>query len=180
MARALLAALAAMLLCLGMVACGGSSAANTTQTPAHDRDNDGDHNDDDAHLLDYGHAAYGAEKQAIVATLREYYAVAAAENGAKACSMLDPVIVESVVEDYGHTSELSGKTCAQVVTKLFVRDHATLAGENATFKIYAVRVNGRIELTVLSFASLPEVRQLSVRHEDGSWKVLGLEDGIIE
>ena len=181
MTRVLPAVVAATLVCLACVACGGTGGSHTTQAAARlDRDNDGDHNDDDAHILDYGHPAQGTERQAIVAALRAYYAAAAAEDGAKACAMLIPVVVESVVEEYGHSSELSGRTCAQVVGKLFVRDHAKLTRKYATFKIYAVRVGEMGELTVLTFTGDPEARQMSVRREGGVWKVMGLEDGILE
>jgi hypothetical protein len=170
-------------LSLSITACGGTGGA-TNSSSRHaakkDRDNDGDNNDDDAHVLDYGHAASGTERQEITSLVKSYYATAAAEDGSTACSMLYPLISETVAEDYGHIPDLRGTTCATVITKLFKRRHHLLVGESDTFKVYALRVKGERALTVLSFAVLPEVRQLPERRVDGAWKIAALSDTILE
>lgn len=176
--------LAIVLLSVSTTACGDTGKA-TSSTAQHtvkkrDRDDDGDNNDDDAKFLNYGHAATGRELQEIKTLVTSYYAAAAAEDGAKACSLLIPFIAESVAENYGHTPTLSGKTCAVVMSKLFKLNHQLLVGKSATLKFYAVRVGGAKALTVLSFATLPEVRLIAERRVDGTWRMLDLLDGIME
>jgi hypothetical protein len=43
-----------------------------------------------------------------------------------------------------------------------------------------VRVEGDKALAVMSFSTLPEVRQISARRDGATWKILQLLDGIIE
>jgi hypothetical protein len=204
MTRRLLALFAIALLSAGITACGGaskgagsasqgssnasatasapgtaaSSAAPTQGANGNDRDNDGDKNDDDEKVLDYGHAANAADNQAITALVRRYYAAAAAEDGAKACSLLYPFIAEAIVENYANTA-LQGKTCAAVMAKLFKEHHQLLTGESVTLKFVRVRVEGGKALAVISFP-VPEVRQISARLYGGRWKILDLLDGILE
>ncbi len=175
--------IAIALLGLGATACGSSS--NATGSTSHhtvkrDRDDDGDNNDDDGKYLNYGHAASGTEKQALTTLVTGYYQAAATNDGAKACALLYPFIAESVVEDYGDTAALSGSTCAAVMSKLFERRHRLLVGESATLKMYAIRVNGDKALTVLSFATLPEVRLIQERRDGKTWLVMNLLDSIVE
>lgn len=183
--KPLLALLALVLVGLAVAACGNSGNANRSSTKAvvlkRDRDDDGDNNDDDAQVLYYGSAPSPGERQAITSLVTGYYAAAAAEDGAKACTLLMPFVAESVVEDIGHSAGFRGKSCAVVMSKLFKSQHALIAGESASLKFYAVRVNGGKALTVLSFANLPEVRVLPERRDSsGAWKVLDLQDGIME
>ncbi len=188
MIRTLLVASFASALLLGAGGCassgGGTGKSSDTRAshspPAHDRDDDSDKNDDDSHVLDYGREAVGAEKQAIMAVVTGYYAAEAAPDGSKACALLVPFVAESVVEDYGHTAELRGNSCAKVMSKLFEQQHQLLSGENATLKLYAMRVLGDKALIVLSFAVLPEVRNVTERRIAGKWRMLDLEDGILE
>jgi hypothetical protein len=178
--------LAIVLLCVGPVACGSSSSGtaggshSSTSAPARDRDNDADRNDDDAHVLYYGLAAGAADKQTLTTLIKQYYAASAAADGAKACTLLMPFIAESVAENYGHAPALHGKTCAVVMSKLFKQHQKVLSGENATLKFVAVRVEGNKALAVMSFSTLPEVRQISARRDGATWKILQLLDGIIE
>lgn len=194
----LLGALAATALGLGVASCGGSSDVAASRNPSHaaasrstvvtsnfsthdnDRDNDGDHNDDDEKVLYYGHAADPADQSASIALVRRYFAAAAAENGATACSLLVPFIAESVVEDEGQSPGLHGGTCAAVMAKLFRRDHRLLALKNDTLKVIDVRVAGGKALAVLDFPTIPEVRQLVERRVAGRWRLLELLDGILE
>lgn len=177
----LLALLVTVLLSVGVAACGGSATGSTSShATKRDRDNDGDNNDDDAHILDYGHAAIGAERQEIESLVRSYYAAAAAENGAKACTMLYPLIAETLPENYGDNPALRGKTCATVLAKLFKETHSVRAEKSATLKMYALRVKGERALTLLSFATAPEVRQILERRVNGIWKIAALSDTIME
>src|ERR1700691_4044077 len=177
--KPLLAVLMIILLSLGAAACGGAGGTSN-HVIKRDRDNDNDNNDDDAHVLNYGHAAIGAEKREITSLVRGYYAAAVAEDGAKACSMLYPLLAETVPEDYGRSIPLRRRSCAAVMTKLFMRRHQLLVGESSTLKVYAMRVAGDRALTILSFAALPEARQIPERRVGDVWKVADLLDTIIE
>jgi hypothetical protein len=184
--KSLLGLLVVALISLGgFASCGGNSGKAVSNTASQhsvkrDRDNDADNNDDDAHILEYGQAASPADRQVLTALITRYYAAAAALEGAKACSLLMPFIAESVTEDYGHTPALRGKSCAVVMSKLFRQHHQLLAGESATLKFLTVRVQGNKSLVVLSFSTLPEVRQISARRHGSGWKLLDLLDGILE
>lgn len=184
MTKLLLTLLAIAILGVSFAACGGPStstgSATTSSVPKRDRDDDGDNNDDDAHVLYYGRTPTATERQVLTALVTGYYAAAAAEDGARACALLIPFVAESVVEQYGHTTALKGKTCAAVMSKLFKAHHKLISGESASLKFYTVRVRGVKALTVLSFANLPEIRQLAERRAGSAWKVLDLLDTIVE
>jgi hypothetical protein len=185
--------LAALLLGLGVAACGNSnkgatssaavastSATITASTHKPDRDNDGDNNDDDAKVLAYGHAANATEWRIAVALAKRYFAAAAAEDGAQACRLLAPLFAESAVELVGHSSAARDRTCATTMSKLFSAHHRLLAEKDASIKVVAVRVKGDRMLAVLEFPPLPEVRQIEERRVGAAWKIFALLDGIIE
>lgn len=201
--KTLFGPLAIALLGLGIAACGGSSRDTTSQGASNtaggsatataassvaptqgylknDRDNDGDHNDDDAGVLLYGHAANAANGQTITALVTHYFAAAAAQDGARACSLLAPFIAESVAETYGHTPPLLGRTCAVVMSKLFKQHHGDLVNKNAALHVIRVGLEGNKGLVALYFPTIPEVRQIAVRRSGGTWKMLELLDGILE
>lgn len=167
----------------GVGGCGSRVKAQSS-TPQHyvfkDRDNDGDNNNDDTKSLGYGHAASLTDAQAITALLVRYYRASATENGAQACSMLYPFVAESIVESYADDPTLSGKSCAVSMTKLFKKNHKALATESAEFKVYAIRVNGDRGLAVLTFATLPAVRQIMERRYRDGWRVLWVLDSQME
>jgi hypothetical protein len=160
----------------------GGSALVTAYFPhdSLDRDNDSDHDDDDARYLEYGRAANPAELREALALVRGYYAAATAENGARACAMLDPIIAESVAEKYGQSPGVTGKTCAVVMSKIFANHHAALAVEDTTFRIPEIRVLGDKGLAILEFPTIPEVRKLELHRVDGTWRVLDLLDTLLE
>lgn len=190
--RSRLGILAIVVLGVGLAGCGGSSSQGTAShstrvttvrdfsTYKNDRDNDGDHNDDDAGVLDYGHAADATDHRISVALVTHYFAAAAADDGARACSLLIPFVAESVVENEGHTPGLHGKTCAVVMSKLFKQRHAVLAMKSATLKVIGVRVEGNKALAILDFPTIPEVRQITERRDGSTWKLEDLLDGILE
>lgn len=189
--RPWIAILVALTLGLTALACGSSKDATTTtggsaSVTAYfphdklDRDNDTDHNDDDARYLNYGHAANPAELREALALVRHYYAAAVAENGSEACILLAPIIAETVVEKYGTSPAVTGNTCAIVMSKLFANRHAMLATENATLRIPEIRVQGKKGLAILEFPTIPEVRKLTLRRVNGAWRVQDLLDTILE
>lgn len=112
--------------------------------------------------------------------VKRFYAAAAAERGAEACALLVPFIAESVVERYGHTQGVTGRTCAVVMTKIFKGRHSKLVPESATLRIPEVRVELPAALAILEFPDIPEVRQIRLRRVGDRWRVIALIDGAIE
>jgi hypothetical protein len=202
--RSLLAALTIALLSLGAVACGGagkggssvsrasttlasgSSASGISSTstgqniPPRDYDEDRDgtpnsrYDSDDYAVLTFGHEASPAERQVVTALVKSFYAAAAAEDGAKACSLIYSLLAESIPETYGEVAtgppELRGKTCAVVMTKLFKRDHQELVVHNATLKVTGVRVEAKNGFVLLDFKGVPD-RHVVLHRELGAWKI---------
>ncbi|MFZ1926565.1 MAG: hypothetical protein WAU42_10525 [Solirubrobacteraceae bacterium] len=184
--------LTAIALSFALPACGDSSKS-TPPAPSgealvtayfphdkNDRDNDSDHNNDDAKNLNYGSAASPTELRETRSLVRRYYAAAVAANGAQACALLVPFFAESVVEQYGHLPSASGRTCAAVMSKIFRNYHAQIASKNATLRIPDVRVQNERALVILEFPSIPEVRQIHLRRIGDKWRLLELLDSIIE
>jgi hypothetical protein len=206
-ARSLARLLAAMLVSIGVTACGsagekaistspaslgaavtdstsmttasngGPSSLTTTPSGSHHIDsNDGDNDpnsDDDSAILDYGHAASEPEKHAITALVARYYAAAAADDGASACTLIYGIVVETIPESYSLSPELAGGTCAAVMSNVFKQRHKQLAAEAAALKVTEVRVEGKKGLALMYFGATPE-SHIYVHREDGAWKVESL------
>lgn len=163
----------------------GYDADNDDSKKPRDRDNDSDnesgsyYDSDDDSVRYFGHAASATDRRAITALVKRYYAVAAAENGRSACSMIASSIAKSVPEDLGRAPGppyLHGGTCAVVVSKLFFQNHRQLAIYASTLRVTGVRLIGNRGLAVLGFRTLPG-RQIGVMRESGMWKIDALLDG---
>src|SRR6185312_6680543 len=110
-------------LSVGIAACGsvGKIASSGTQGPSvlsksestsppgwSERDTDGDidslgkspYDSDNDAIPAFGQPAGPADRRAIIALVRRYYAAAAAGNGIKACAMLYTLTEESMVEEH--------------------------------------------------------------------------------
>jgi hypothetical protein len=181
--------LAAILVGLGVGACGGvASRGHDTSTPVGaststphrtDLDNDGDNNDDDGKVLAYGHAAGAGERRIATTLVKRYFAAAAAEDGARACRLLVPLLAEIAAEANEH-APAADRTCPAALSRLFRRHHPLLVHKSASLEAIAVRVRGRRMLVVLEFPPLPEARQIEERRVGGVWRMFSILDGIIE
>jgi hypothetical protein len=148
-----------------------------------DHDNDVGAPYDDANhraLLDQGAAATPAERGAIVALVKRYYAAALAENGALGCALLYSTLAEAAPEDDSREPGTPGymhgqTTCAGVLHALFRHYHAQLAVELPKLKVTYVRVQGRGALVLLGFGALAE-RQTGVERERRVWKMSKIYD----
>jgi hypothetical protein len=201
--KALLALLAIALPSVGVTACSGagkkgtgatsqassaatgtSSGATTTGSHFNDAE-DGDErtptdNNDDSLVLEYGHVANAADRLAVTAFVKRYYAAAAAADGATVCPMLVPYIVEIVPYDYAPAAgppSLRGKPCAVVMSKLLERHHRRLVVDLAGLEVTAVRVAGSKAFALLAFTTTPERRFISVVRERSTWKMEEVIDG---
>jgi hypothetical protein len=150
-----------------------------------DRDKDNDFSaaaDDTNHYstFHFGHEASPSDRRAIEALVRRYYAAALAGDGKAACSLLYSTFAEAVPEDYGSYSfgeiYTRGKTCPEVLTKLFGYRHAPLSTEVPRLRVVAVRLQHAYGMVVLGFRGLPD-RQIPVQRERRTWKIEALLDG---
>lgn len=192
------------LLSIGATACGSSDKRITSNSPASsaattsastvnqdyaevDKDADNDHDiegasddTDNGSTLNFGRPASAADKQKITALVERYYAAAAADNGAQACSMLPLTLSESVGEDYGKGSAgpsylSSGTTCPAVMTLLFEHSRAQLLTEVPQLRVTRVRLQQHHGIAILTFGKLP-MRKIAVQREGPVWKVENLLD----
>lgn len=141
----------------------------------------GNHDDDPLTL--YGHAAGPVDRRNITALLERYYAAAAADEGAKACSLLysslarDPRLTKTVPEDRFsfplHVRVLPGESCSRVTSRLFRLRHRSLSLEAPTLQVINLRVDGAHGDAVLGFKTAPE-QWIPIARQDGVWKVHAL------
>jgi hypothetical protein len=132
--------------------------------------NKGYYDGDDGAIRGFGNAAIAAERRAIAALVKRYYAAAAASDGAKACPLIYSTLEEAIPEDYGQPpgpAYARGKTCAVVMSKLFGHAHSQLAGR---FEVTGVRVEGREARALLGSSTVP-ASFVVVKRERGAWKI---------
>jgi hypothetical protein len=161
------------------------SVASTQPNLKRDRDNDYDNSSnsyydkDDSVILGYGHAAGAADRQAVAAVVKRYYAAAAAGDGAKGCSLIYSIYAETIPENYGRPPAgppaLRGKTCAEVMSKVFKQRQPQLAADSATLKVTGARLEGNRGWALMSFKTMP-ARSILVHRERGAWKIYALLD----
>jgi hypothetical protein len=134
---------------------------------------------DDEEIEIYGHAANATEWRSATAFVKSYYAAAVAEDGAAACQLLVPSLAQGLGGSYEKSSEptyLHGKTCAEVMTKLFKYRHKLMAAENAGFEVTDVRATSKTDFILLAFKGIRERRFMGVQREGNSWGLEALTD----
>lgn len=151
------------------------------------RDGDGDYDNrsksyfdsDDGPVLRFGHAASTADRRAIEAVVKRYFAAAATKDGAAACSIITTPLAKSVPEDLGQPpgpAFLSGKTCAVVMSKLFKESSLQFTTYAKRLRVVGVRLDRGRGFAILGFRDLPG-RRIDVAREGGVWKIQALVDG---
>lgn len=177
---------------LALSSCGGSdapshsNAANrVAQHPYWKYDGDTDPDDhtvdrpssDDVGLqIAAAHGATAAEKSAIAAIGRRYFADALAGNGADGCRLLQPSLAAGLSGQSEHVG------CARALTENFQREHTHFVAENpGTMTVTGVHVEGDAASVTLGFEHAPETGMaLERRHgtgsEIGTWKLAALSD----
>lgn len=131
-------------------------------------------------IVDFGHPATAGEADAIGAVATKYMRMAAAVDGKGACGLLYAILEEAVVEDYGTSPpgppELRGRTCPQVMTKLFKRNAKRLASVLPGLRVAVVRVDRLRAYTLFNFGPAPPRHYLALHSERGVWKIDALLD----
>ena len=134
---------------------------------------------DDEEIEIYGRPATPAEHRAAVAFAKSYFAAAAAEDGARACKLLLPRLAKGIGGSYesrGDPSYLRGKTCPEVMTKLFRHRHKLMAAEAAGLEVTDVRVTTSTAFILLAFKGIVERRFMGVERFGKTWKLEALLD----
>jgi hypothetical protein len=182
-AKSLPMLLAVASLSVGVTACGGTG--KSTSSDAHASSDTGSattsasttptHPPAESNADDKVHDQPAGEpdKREITQLVNRYYAAAADDDGAKACSLLFSSIAASVPEDYGQAPgplDIRGKTCAVVMSKLFKHVHGQSSADLATTKVTEVRINSEDGVVQLSSRGMPK-GEIIVEREGHGWKV---------
>jgi hypothetical protein len=180
-----------------VVASSGAPTTTVSSTPPpgsylkNDGDTDADDysksrrggGDDQPFVASYGKRAGTADKQAVRAVIKSYYQAAAAEDGARACSLLSRSLSEGSAEERtqapGQTQQNGGQGCVLALSTFFKQQHRQLVADDvATMVVVDVHVKGNLGLAVLGFRKMPE-GEIVVERQDGNWKIDALLDSLM-
>lgn len=159
----------------------GSASSGDGSVTAEQRDNDNDNDNpstsrydrDDDEVLHFGHAASAADRRAITALVKRYYAAGAASDGKLGCSLIYSPVEKSVVEDYGRrpgSPALHGNTCSVLLGELFKLHASELRAEFPRLRVTGVRVKESSGIALLNY------RHVLVHREFGRWRMGALLD----
>jgi hypothetical protein len=127
---------------------------------------------DDDPVRFYGHEAAGAERQAIMAFVRRYYAAVATRDGHKTCQMMLPSVIQEVVRADSRTAH--SKRCSKVVSFEFTQRHEELRLDLATLEFISIRLKGATGIVLLRFNKATDPNPLSIQREGSVWKAAQL------
>ncbi len=170
----------------GLLACGGAHHAAIAPgvgarqvLPAietsEDEDRDSDHYkhepDNERELV--GRPAGKADARAVAAVVKRYFAAAAREQGAAACSLLYSPFEELVAQTYGGVGAapaMRGNSCAEVAGKLFRLQHRQLRHATSV-RVAAVRVSFSRGIARFGFGASRPTLYTMLHRERGRWKM---------
>jgi hypothetical protein len=121
----------------------------------------------------YGHEAGRADRQAIGALVKRYYAAATRRDGAAACRLIHTLTIETAVESYTERPGAHAASCSTILSGLFEQHRRELVHDSATLKVVDMRVGSLTALVLLRFkARQPD--HLEVHREGATWKLWDL------
>jgi hypothetical protein len=135
---------------------------------------------DDEEVVAFGSEADPRDRRAVEAFTRRYIKAGNEADGAILCSLLAPNIARKLPQAYGGRSNpsfLQGKTCTEVMSKLFKHRHRQLSSEASGYRVTAVRIKGSRAFALMAFSKFPERRFLSLARRAGGWR---LSDELID
>lgn len=139
------------------------------------------HDKDDRIAGTIGIAPSPSQSQAVTSTVRRYYSLATAEDGADGCAMLTPNLAKQVPEVYGAQEPTylprPSRTCAAVLHLVFKLHHAQLT---AGVAVTSVRLVGTQAYAMLGSSAAP-ASYIILQREGINWKLaqlLGTENGL--
>jgi hypothetical protein len=173
--RRLLGLLAIWLLALATAGCAGTSKmpARTPKTASSASSSGGVAPESAFDISTYGHEAGARDTRAIVTLIDDYYAAAASDDGARACSMIYSIFEEAIAEDYGQPpgpADLRGKTCAVVMSKFFKHIPHQPSAILALTRITGIRLKGRRGFVQLTSSAMP-TGEIRIEREHQFWKI---------
>jgi hypothetical protein len=125
---------------------------------------------DDDHIAIYGHEAAGSQRQEILRLVTRYYKAAAADDGRAACKMIHRQLASSVVEDYGQTPRNRGKTCAEVMNKIFRHVEGQPPSVLARTRVTGIRIRRKEGFAQLTSSSM-RAGEIALVKDGMAWKV---------
>jgi hypothetical protein len=134
------------------------------------------HGDDS--IQTYGKPAVQADREAVSAAVRRYYAAVAAGDGSVACSLLSSGLSKSIVQSFGRSPALRTKDCAGILALLFKHRPGRSSASLAAVQVTAVRLNGDRGFALLHSKEMPS-GEISVDRENGTWKIGALIGGAL-
>jgi hypothetical protein len=126
--------------------------------------------DDRRHFGFYGHPADASDRQAIVAVIKRYYAVAAEENAKKACTLIVPSLAKALPLEYGQLGApyLRGaKTCQGVLSRMFKHGHHELS---APITVIGVFIKGEQAYAPIDSKRLA-LSRITLGQVRGTWTI---------
>jgi hypothetical protein len=122
---------------------------------------------DDRRVRGFGRPAKPAERRAIAALVKRYYAAALAGDGATGCALTTAGRAESLYEDDAQTYSPGATTCPPILAGAFRAFHSQLT---APVRVLAVRVQGRRALATLG-SPVMRASFIQAKYERGAWKI---------
>lgn len=128
---------------------------------------------DDYEVEAYGQKAGPQLTQTAVEFVEHYYAAAAAEDGKAGCALLQPELARATkYEASVDPPYLQGKTCPEVMRKIFRHRHRLIAEEAKRLEVTGVRYTALTVFIQLAFRGMREQRFMGLRRmPDGSLKL---------
>jgi ketosteroid isomerase-like protein len=127
--------------------------------------------DDKLELDAFGHRASHAEREAISALVRRYYAAAAAGDSTTVCALLSPAFATQLGNGSSNSGRNGTTTCSKAVAPLLTQQHEQLTAlEASTMIVTDVRLKGSTGLAVLGFRRMPQSTIL-VEREGIMWRL---------
>jgi hypothetical protein len=167
-----------------------SSPVLVAQPTRHDREKYDRDEDDHTNVPDDNNpspsgflVASPADKRAITALVKRYYAAALKGDGASGCSLIDPGLVKGIPLDYGKLGpsflRRAKGTCPAVMSLYFKHEHRKLTSEVPQLDVPRVSVNGNQGVAFMRFGRLHE-RFISTLRKGSTWKIASVLDGELE
>jgi hypothetical protein len=135
-----------------------------------DRPGSGRHDPDNDQSSTFGLPATVAQKRMFEVVIRSYYAVAAAGDGARACSLLYWLAAETLVNEQKQGKLGPARSCARLAAAQFDVRHAELREDARELALAEARVRERRAVALVVFAARRE-RLVPLHREGSTWKM---------
>jgi hypothetical protein len=116
-----------------------------------------------------------ADTRAVGVVVKRFYATVAANDGARACKLLYAPLRNAMAEDYGTygPSYMHGKSCAEVMTKVFKHRKGTPTTNVTTIEVTGLRMKGK-EAAALLHSPAMALGEITIIREGSKWTILTL------